>query len=99
MSCFCGEIFRVKHEAVKGFAGATTGDGWVDAKGSFLAAAAAGPVYRLPGKKDLGTNEFLPIDTALIDGDIAFRQHSQGHTDAPNWPIFLKFAERYIKAR
>src|SRR6202008_1698676 len=37
-------------------AGATQGDGWVDAKGSFLAAAGAGPVYKLLGKKDLGTN-------------------------------------------
>jgi hypothetical protein len=28
--------------------------GWVDAKGMFLAAAGAGPVYRLLGRKDLG---------------------------------------------
>jgi hypothetical protein len=28
--------------------------------------------------------------------DVAFRQHSAGHTDGPNWPIFLKFADRYI---
>jgi hypothetical protein len=74
-------------------AGATKGDGWVDAKGSFLAAVGAGPVYRLLGKKDLGTTEFPPIETPLIDGDVAFRQHSGGHTPAPNWPTFLKFAE------
>jgi len=79
-------------------AGATEGDGWVDAKGSFMAAAAAGPVYRLLGKKDMGTTEFPPIETALIDGDIAFRQHSGGHTSVPNWPTFIKFAERYLKA-
>jgi 6-phosphogluconolactonase (cycloisomerase 2 family) len=79
-------------------AGATQGDGWVDAKGSFLAAAAAGPVYVLLGKKDLGTTNFPPIETTLIDGDIAFRQHSGGHTDAPNWPTFLKFAGRYLHA-
>ena len=80
-------------------AGATKGDGWVDAKGMFLAAAGAGPVYRLLGKKDLGTAEFPPIETALIDGDIAFRQHSGGHTPAPNWPTFLDFAARYFKPR
>ncbi len=74
------------------------GDGWVDAKGMFLAAAAAGPVYRLLGKKDLGTTEFPPVETPLIDGDVAFRQHSGGHTDAPNWPTFLTFASRYIKS-
>jgi hypothetical protein len=71
--------------------------GWVDAKGMFLGAVGAGPVYRLLGKKDLGTAEFPPMETALIDGDLAFRQHSGGHTTGPNWPTFLMFASRYIK--
>ena len=79
-------------------AGATNGDGWVDAKGSFMAAAGAGPVYKLLGKKDMGTTEFPPIETGLMDGDISFRQHSGGHTAAPNWPTFYEFAGRYLKA-
>jgi peptidoglycan/xylan/chitin deacetylase (PgdA/CDA1 family) len=29
---------------------------------------------------------------------IAFRQHRGGHTAGPNWPTFLEFAGRYIKA-
>jgi hypothetical protein len=73
------------------------GDAWVDAKGMFMAAAAAGPVYKLLGKKDMGTSEFPPVETSLIVGDIAFRQHSAGHTDAPNWPTFIDFASRYFK--
>jgi hypothetical protein len=77
-------------------AGAFKGDAWVDAKGMFLAAAGAGPVYKLLGKKDLGTTEMPPIETALIDGDVAFRQHSAGHTAGPNWPKFLEFAGRYL---
>jgi hypothetical protein len=80
-------------------AGATNGDGWVDAKGMFLAGVGAGPVYRLLGKKDLGTVEFPPIQTALVSGDIAFRQHSGGHTPAPNWPAFLTFAARYLRVQ
>jgi hypothetical protein len=76
--------------------GATKGDGWVDAKGMFLAAAGAGPVYKLLGKRDMGTTEFPPIETALMGGEIAFRQHTGGHTPAPNWPTFLMFAERYL---
>ena len=36
--------------------------------------------------------------TPLVDGDIAFRQHDQGHTDAPNWSTFIQFAGRYFKA-
>jgi hypothetical protein len=71
--------------------------GWVDARGMFLAGVAAGPVYRLLGKKDLGTAEMPEEGTALIDGEIAFRQHSGGHTTGPNWPTFLKFADRYLK--
>ncbi len=78
-------------------AGAVNGDGWVDAKGMFLAAAEAGPVYRLLGRKDMGTTEFPPIETALVEGDVAFRQHSGGHTPGPNWPTFLAFAGRYFE--
>ncbi|MDQ3846984.1 MAG: acetylxylan esterase [Bacteroidota bacterium] len=70
---------------------------WVDAKGMFLGGVYAGPVYRLLGKKDLGTTEFPPIETALVDGEIAFRQHSGGHTTGPNWPAFIQYASRYFK--
>jgi hypothetical protein len=70
--------------------------GWVDAKGMFVAAVAAGPVYTLLGKKDLATTDFPPLETALTDGDIAFRQHAAGHTTGPNWPTFLQFASRYF---
>jgi hypothetical protein len=81
--------------------GASEGPGaegkWVDQRGSFMAAVAAGPVFRLLGKKDLGTTEFPPIETALTDGELAWRQHSGGHTTGPNWPVFLKWADRYIK--
>ena len=80
-------------------AGATNGDGWVDAKGTFLAGVGAGPAYKLLGKKDMGTTEFPAIETPLIDGDVAFRQHSGGHTPGPNWPTFITFASRYIKVR
>ncbi len=81
--------------------GASSGPGaegtWVDQKGSFMAAVAAGPVYRLLGKKDLDTTQFPPVETALTDGELAWRQHSGGHTTGPNWPTFLKWAERYLK--
>ncbi|MFI5188168.1 MAG: hypothetical protein ACHQF0_15660 [Chitinophagales bacterium] len=72
---------------------------WVDAKGMFLGGVYAGPVYKLLGKKDLGMTEFPPIETTLINGDIAFRQHSGGHTTGPNWPYFIQFASRYFDAR
>jgi lysophospholipase L1-like esterase len=73
--------------------------GWIDAKGMFMAAAGAGPVYELVGKKGLGTTEMPEQETALVDGEVAFRQHAGGHTTGPNWPTFLKFADRYIKVK
>jgi hypothetical protein len=73
------------------------GDGWVDPRGMFLAAVAAGPVYTLLGKKGLGTTEFPKIEEGLLEGEIAFRQHSGGHTPGPNWPTFIKYAEKYFK--
>lgn len=69
---------------------------WIDAKGMFLSGVHAGPVYELLGKKSLGVTEFPPIETTLIDGEIAFRQHSGGHTTGPNWPFFIEFAMRYF---
>jgi hypothetical protein len=69
---------------------------WVDAKGMFLAGVYAGPVYQLLGKKGLGTSELPPKETALVDGDIAFRQHAAGHTVGPNWPVFLNYAQKYF---
>ena len=69
---------------------------WIDAKGMFLAGVGAGPVYRLLGKRDLGTGEYPAMETGLVSGEIAFRQHRGGHTAGPNWPTFLAFAERYF---
>ena len=77
---------------------------WVDQHGSFMAAVAAGPVYRLLGKKDLGTpgnyltDPMPPVNAALVDGELAWRQHDGGHTDAPNWPAFLKWADKYMQS-
>jgi len=74
---------------------------WVDAHGSFMAAVLAGPAYRLLGKKDLGTpgayltDKMPPVNT-LIGGELAWRQHSGGHTNVPNFPAFYEWAGRYI---
>jgi len=72
------------------------GDGWADALGMFLAEVDAGPVYKLLGKRDLGTTTFPAVETALIDGDLGFREHPFGHTPVPNWPAFLEFAGHYL---
>jgi len=81
--------------------GASTGPGaegsWVDQKGSFMAAVAAGPAYKLLGKKDLGATTMPPVETALVDGELAWRMHKGGHTTGPNLDTFVTWAARYIK--
>ena len=74
------------------------GDDWVDPKGMFMAEAAATPVYRLLGKTGMAAAAMPPAGTAADAGELAFRQHSEGHTMAPNWPYFLQFASRFIHA-
>jgi len=72
---------------------------WLDAKGMFLGGVYAGPVYELLGKKGLGTSEYPAQEVAVANGEIAYRQHSGGHTTGPNWPAFLEYADRYMKVK
>lgn len=74
-------------------------DQWSDPKGEFLALAAAGPVYRLLGAKDLGVTEVPDLDKPVTSGSLAFHYHSSGHTAVPaDWKAFLDFAERHYRA-
>jgi (4-O-methyl)-D-glucuronate---lignin esterase len=77
---------------------------WLDHQGSFMAAIAAQPVFRLLGAQDLGRgddyrSEKMPaVNVDLLDGDLAWRQHDGGHTDAPNIPYFIRWANaRFAK--
>jgi lysophospholipase L1-like esterase len=75
---------------------------WLDHQGSFMAAVAAGPVFRLLGAKSLGTSDnylaerMPPVNAGLLDGDLAWRQHDGGHTDAPNWKHFIPWANKVL---
>jgi (4-O-methyl)-D-glucuronate---lignin esterase len=74
------------------------GDGWLDPRGMFMSEVAAGPVYSLVGAKGLPTSHFPPLGTSLLSGDLAYRQHHGGHIPGPDWPYFLEFGARYLKA-
>jgi len=75
-----------------------TADQWADPVGEFLAAVAAGPVYRLLGKKDLGVTALPPLDTPLTSGDLGWHYHTGGHTATPaDWAAFLQFMSKYFK--
>jgi hypothetical protein len=77
--------------------GGTT-DQWADPVGEFLALQAAGPVYQLFGKKDLGVAKLPPLDTPLTSGDLGWHYHTGGHTATPaDWKAFLEFLGKYFK--
>ncbi|WP_291985989.1 hypothetical protein [Luteitalea sp.] len=73
---------------------------WIDQRGAWMAAVAAQPVFRLLGARDLGvtaswrTAPMPPVNTGLLDGALAWRQHDGGHTDQPNWRYFIAWAGR-----
>ena len=75
---------------------------WLDQRGSFMATVAAEPVFRLLGAKDLGiTGDYHsagmpPVNKGLLDGQLAWRQHDAGHTDAPNWKYFIPWADKFF---
>ncbi|QJW89772.1 acetylxylan esterase [Spirosoma taeanense] len=76
---------------------------WLDQTGSYKATVAAGPVFRLLGARDLGvsanyTSEKMPpVLTGLMEGELAWRQHAGGHTDAPNFQYFIPWASKLLK--
>lgn len=75
---------------------------WLDQKGSFMATVAAGVAFKLLGAKDLGVsndyvNELMPpMLTDMLDGQLAWRQHDGGHTDAPNFKFFIPWASKNL---
>jgi hypothetical protein len=69
-----------------------TGDQWADPVGMFKALVAAGPVYKLLGKRDLGVSDLPPLDTPVIGGDLGWHYHTGGHSaTAADWKAFLDF--------
>jgi len=76
---------------------------WLDQQGSYMATVAAGPVFKLLGARDLGvsdnykTAKMPGVNVGLMDGELAWRQHDGGHTDAPNVKYFIQWADKLIQ--
>lgn len=76
---------------------------WLDQQGSYMAAVAAGPVFRLLGARDLGEKEdyrtakMPPVNTGLLEGELAWRQHDGGHEDRSNMKYFIAWANKWLK--
>jgi hypothetical protein len=75
---------------------------WLDHQGSFMATVDAGRVFVLLGARgldvggDYRTAKMPAVNQGLLDGQLAWRQHDGGHTDAPNMKWFIQWADRFI---
>jgi hypothetical protein len=79
---------------------------WLDHQGSFMATVDASRVFALLGAKglpkgleaegDYRTAKMPPVNQGLLDGQLAWRQHDGGHTDAPNMKWFIQWANKFI---
>jgi len=75
---------------------------WLDQQGSYMATVAAQPAWRLQGARGLGvpddykTAKMPAVNLGLLDGELAWRQHDSGHTDAPNMKWFIAWADRHM---
>jgi hypothetical protein len=76
---------------------------WLDQQGSYMATVAAGPVFRLLGARDIGEGDdyrvakMPPVNTGLLDGELAWRQHDGGHEDRSNMKYFIMWADKFLK--
>jgi len=75
---------------------------WLDHEGSFMATVDAGRVFALLGANGLNveggyhTAKMPPVNQGLMDGQLAWRQHDGGHTDAPNIKYFIEWTDKFI---
>jgi len=75
---------------------------WLDHEGSFMATVDASRVFTLLGAKglpvegDYKTAKMPPVNEGWLDGQLAWRQHDGGHTDAPNMKYFIQWADKFI---
>jgi hypothetical protein len=80
---------------------------WLDHEGSWMATVDANRVWELLGAKGLSGSGFtvggdyhtapMPaMNQGLLDGQLAWRQHDGGHTDAPNMTFFLAWANKFM---
>ena len=75
---------------------------WLDHEGSFMATVDASRVFTLSAPRVstsraiIGRRKMPAVNTGLLDGQLAWRQHDGGHTDAPNMKYFIEWADKFI---
>ncbi len=72
-------------------------DTWCDPRKSFEATQMASEVWRLLGREGLVGDEFPPVDTPLLQGDVGYHVRTGGHGLLPyDWECYLTFLKKYF---
>ena len=72
-------------------------DKWADPTGEFLACVAAGPVYKLLGASDLGTDKMPELNQPIMK-TLAYHYRTGRHAVTEyDWDQFLKFSDMHLK--
>ena len=73
-------------------------DRWADPRGEFLAVVHAGPVYKLLGRPDLGTDQMPPPGKPILSTLGYHIRPGKHDITAYDWQQYLAFADRHLKA-
>jgi hypothetical protein len=74
-------------------------DRWADPRGEFLAAVAAGPVYRLLGKQGLDTDQMPPLHQPIMHTMGYHYRAGKHEVTGYDWDRFFDFADMHLKNR
>ena len=76
------------------YVASATGDLWADPRSEFLSCIAAGPVFRLLGKKGVEASALPAPETLLHTGNIGYHLRTGKHDLTPyDWQCFMDFAD------
>jgi hypothetical protein len=73
-------------------------DHWADPRGEYLSAYQASEVYRLLGRKGLGSEASPPVGEPIIKSDVGYHIRPGGHSiELFDWQRFLDFSDEHLK--
>ncbi|MBS1706307.1 MAG: acetylxylan esterase [Armatimonadetes bacterium] len=74
-----------------GIGSQTVAEQWADVRGTFMAVSEASPAWAIQGAGTIWDDQIPSVGQPKVDSNLVFYLHEYGHTNAPNWPVFIEF--------